>query len=52
MRLAGAWTASQSEVSCVVYGMPRAAVLNGASNVELTPLEMAASLNQLIRDGR
>lgn len=47
MRQAGAWTATQSEESCVVYGMPRAAVQRGASSEQLTPVEMAEILNTL-----
>lgn len=35
MRNAGAWCIGQSEESCVVYGMPRAAKLLGASHEEL-----------------
>ena len=47
MRMRRAWTATQSEESCVVYGMPRAAVQLGASSEQLTPAEMAEILNQL-----
>lgn len=45
MRMRGAWTATQSEESCVVYGMPRAAVAKDASCAELNPVEMADILN-------
>lgn len=34
----GAWTVAQDEATCVVYGMPRAAVLRGAAR-EVAPLE-------------
>ncbi|WP_406706203.1 chemotaxis response regulator protein-glutamate methylesterase [Sodalis sp.] len=37
MRQAGAWTLAQDEASCVVYGMPREAVVLGACN-EVVPL--------------
>jgi two-component system, chemotaxis family, protein-glutamate methylesterase/glutaminase len=37
MKLAGAWTVAQDEASCVVYGMPKEAVLRGAVN-EVSPL--------------
>lgn len=44
MRQAGAWTIAQDQESCVVYGMPRAAVSVGAA-VEVAPLkEVAARL--------
>jgi two-component system chemotaxis response regulator CheB len=38
MRKAGAWTAAQDEASCVVFGMPREAILLGAAEAVL-PLE-------------
>jgi two-component system chemotaxis response regulator CheB len=37
MRQAGAWTIAQDEASCVVYGMPKAAVDLGAAH-EISPL--------------
>lgn len=39
---AGARTLTQSAASCVVYGMPKAAVALGASSGEGTPAELAA----------
>jgi two-component system chemotaxis response regulator CheB len=41
MRQAGAWTIAQNEASCVVYGMPKEAVLNGAA-VEILALDSIA----------
>ena len=38
MRKAGAWTAAQDEASCVVFGMPREAILMGAAEAVM-PLE-------------
>ena len=44
IRARGGWTLAESEESCVVYGMPRAAVELGAAS-EVVPLEkMAARL--------
>lgn len=37
MRKAGAWNICQDQESCVVWGMPREATLNGAAN-EIAPL--------------
>ncbi len=37
MRQAGAWTLAQDEASCVVFGMPREAILLGAA-VDVSPL--------------
>lgn len=42
MRHAGAWTIAQDEGSCVVYGMPREAVLIGAA-IEVLPLDEIAT---------
>lgn len=41
MREAGAYNFTQDEASCVVYGMPRAAVEMGASHESVPVLEMA-----------
>jgi two-component system chemotaxis response regulator CheB len=41
MREAGAWNVSQDEASCVVYGMPREAVAQGAVH-EVLPLSRIA----------
>jgi two-component system chemotaxis response regulator CheB len=43
IRAGGGVTIAESEASCVVYGMPRAAVLRGAVNWVL-PLEAIADL--------
>jgi two-component system chemotaxis response regulator CheB len=42
MRQAGASTIGQSEASCVVYGMPKAAHDRGATEIEL-PIEKIAN---------
>lgn len=42
MRRAGAWTIAQDEASCVVYGMPREAVLIGAALEIVSLSEIAA----------
>lgn len=42
MRRAGAWTIAQDQQSCVVYGMPREAVLQGGAS-EVVPLQDVAS---------
>jgi two-component system chemotaxis response regulator CheB len=44
MRKAGARTAAQNEATCVVYGMPRQAVLLGAASEELALHDMPAWL--------
>jgi len=50
LREAGAHTLTQSAASCVVYGMPRAAVELGASMGEGTPAELAGmALDALAR---
>ncbi len=49
MREAGLYTISQSEQSCVVYGMPRAAVANGAAVWVADPPEIADYLIKHIR---
>jgi two-component system chemotaxis response regulator CheB len=41
LRRAGALTLAQDEQSCVVYGMPREAVLLGAAQHQLNPIEIA-----------
>ena len=42
MKQAGAWTIAQDEASCVVFGMPREAILRGAAE-EILPLSNIAS---------
>ncbi len=49
MREAGLYTISQSEQSCVVYGMPQAAVANGAAAWVADPPEIADYLIKHIR---
>jgi two-component system chemotaxis response regulator CheB len=50
MRQAGAWTLAQDEESCVVFGMPAAAIKLGAAE-EVLPLERlsAAALRAAVR---
>ena len=40
----GAYTIAQNEKSCVVYGMPGAAVAAGGVDVQLSPSEMTEYL--------
>src|SRR6185503_3033449 len=47
MRRHGAWTIAQNEATCVVYGMPREAVLLGAANEVLPPAEIGQRLVEL-----
>jgi two-component system chemotaxis response regulator CheB len=47
MRARGAVTFAQDEASCVVYGMPREAVLTGAAAYVLPPARMAARIAEL-----
>ena len=49
MRKAGLYTISQSEQSCVVYGMPQAAVKNGAAAWIADPPDIADYLIKHIR---
>ncbi|MHB0938359.1 MAG: protein-glutamate methylesterase/protein-glutamine glutaminase [Armatimonadota bacterium] len=44
IRQAGGATLAQDEASCTVYGMPRAAVENGAAERVLPPAEIAAAI--------
>lgn len=44
IRQAGGATLAQDEASCTVYGMPRAAVENGAAERVLPPTEIAAAI--------
>jgi two-component system chemotaxis response regulator CheB len=45
----GGYTYAQNEASCVVYGMPREAVLRGAVDEELPPESIATALAALAR---
>jgi len=47
MRARGAATFAQDEASCVVYGMPREAVLLGAAAYVLPPAKIATRLGEL-----
>ena len=51
LKNAGSWTATQTEVSCVVYGMPQAADRLGAACAQLDPKEMAGHLNGMKKNG-
>lgn len=51
LRRSGARTIAQDEASCVVFGMPRQAILLGAA-AEVLPLsEMARRLREMVADG-
>jgi two-component system chemotaxis response regulator CheB len=47
MRASGAVTFAQDEASCVVYGMPKEAVMRGAAAHVLPPARIAARLAEL-----
>jgi two-component system chemotaxis response regulator CheB len=47
IKKAGGFTVTQSEKSCVVYGMPKIADDLGASDLSLSPLEIKRLLNNL-----
>lgn len=49
MRNAGAPTVAQDEASCVVFGMPREAIMLGAAS-EVLPLEMIAARLMMLAD--
>lgn len=49
LRQMGAFTLGQSESSCAVYGMPRAAAELGALEVQASPNEMVAIFNPLLK---
>lgn len=44
----GAWTVAQDELSCVVYGMPRAAVEIGAACAQMNVIDIAEQINQAV----
>jgi two-component system chemotaxis response regulator CheB len=46
---AGGLTLAQNEQSCVVYGMPREAVLRNAVDLVLSPSEIASLVGKLRR---
>lgn len=48
---AGGVTAAQSEASCAVYGMPRAAVALGAAQTQLSPTGLASWIRSLALRG-
>ena len=52
MRDAGSWNLCQDEASCVVFGMPRAAIAQGAAH-EVLPLQsIAPALLERLRTGQ
>jgi len=50
IRAGGGVTIAESEASCVVYGMPRAAVRRGAASLVLPVEEIAGLLGALSGD--
>lgn len=50
LRRGGSLTLAQDEDSCVVYGMPKAAMENGGAERSLTPVQMVAELLHLAQD--
>ncbi|MBK9119866.1 MAG: chemotaxis response regulator protein-glutamate methylesterase [Phycisphaerales bacterium] len=51
MRQAGAVTIAQDERSCVVYGMPKAAMQNGAAQWVATPADIPALIERVLVGG-
>ena len=49
---AGGWVVAQDEASCVVYGMPAAAVARGVVNQQVPLDDMAATIMVALRRGR
>ncbi len=49
LRQAGALTVTQAESSCAVFGMPRAALKEGATDIALAPAEIGRLLARTIR---
>lgn len=49
MKDAGSYNYVQDEASCIVFGMPREAILQGAADEVLPPAEIAASLISRVR---
>lgn len=47
VKKAGGATIAQSETGCVVFGMPRAAILRNAASFVMTPDEIASFLRQI-----
>lgn len=47
MKQAGAVTFAQDEESCVVFGMPREAIMRGAADHVASPRVIAASIRRL-----
>jgi two-component system chemotaxis response regulator CheB len=46
----GAAVVAQDEASSVVWGMPRAVVAAGIADAILSPTEIAARINQILKD--
>jgi two-component system chemotaxis response regulator CheB len=52
LREVGGYVLAQDEASCVIFGMPKAAVDRGIVDQVLTPDEIAATLNRLDQKNR
>ena len=50
MRDAGGYTLAQDETSCVVFGMPREAIISGAVEEVISLKDIAARLRALVPD--
>ncbi|MDE2395577.1 MAG: chemotaxis response regulator protein-glutamate methylesterase, partial [Burkholderiales bacterium] len=49
MRDAGSWNVCQDEASCVVFGMPREAIAQGAAHEVLPLTRIASALIERLR---
>ncbi|MGB9633878.1 MAG: chemotaxis protein CheB, partial [Chloroflexaceae bacterium] len=52
IRRAGGYAIAQDSASCAIFGMPRAAIELGATDVVLPPQQIAAALCQRLAAGQ
>lgn len=52
IKTAGGHVLAEHESTCVVYGMPRSAVENGAADRAVPLFQMASAIEQVVRHGR